>query len=130
MKGKFLAWLLLIILSSLALTNSSFKLEHDQGAADLSRSILQEHDTDNGLQGAVQLNGSEDDDGRGSRREQEMVVSEKGKKGKTGVYGGANVAHRPHRTERSSATPHVYLVTKTMLHVSFSLILLLFCKLV
>jgi hypothetical protein len=50
MKGKFLAWLLLIIISSLALTNCSFKLEHDQGAADLSRSILQEHETDHGTQ--------------------------------------------------------------------------------
>ncbi|XP_062021383.1 uncharacterized protein LOC133737938 isoform X1 [Rosa rugosa] len=125
MKGKLLAWLLLMILSSLALTkSSSFHLEHHQGDINLSRPIVQEQETIHGVLGTMRLNGSEEDYGRGSNKEQEdLVVSEKGQKGKTGVYGGANVAHHP-RQQKSSATPRPNLIAKTMLHVSFTLVLI------
>ncbi|XP_004305473.1 PREDICTED: uncharacterized protein LOC101309659 [Fragaria vesca subsp. vesca] len=126
MKRKLLAWLLLMILSSLAIRNSSFQLEPHQGdLINLSRLQGKEtiHEAANTIEG-VRLNESEEDYGRGSNKEQgDLVVSEKGKRGKTGVYGGGNVAHRP-RQEKSSATPRPYHIAKTMLHVSFSLVLM------
>ncbi|XP_004303230.1 PREDICTED: uncharacterized protein LOC101298143 [Fragaria vesca subsp. vesca] len=120
MKRKLLAWLLLMILSSLAITNGSFQLEHCQGDVGLSR--LQGQETIHGVPGTVRLNRSEEDDGSGSSKEQGdlLVASEKGQKGKTGVYGGGNSSHRP----KSSATPSPYLMAKTMLHVIFSSVLI------
>ena len=76
--------------------------------------------------GAVRLNGSEEDYGRASNKEQgDLVVSEKGQKGVNG--GGANVANRPHQ-DKNSATARPYLIGKTMLHVSSSFVILLSVK--
>ncbi|KAL6141137.1 hypothetical protein ACLB2K_059428 [Fragaria x ananassa] len=122
MKRKLLAWFLLMILSSLAITNGSFHLEHRQGDVNLSRLQGQETIHVEGVPGTVRLNRSEEDDGSGSSKEQGdlLVASEKGQKGKTGVYGGGNSFHRP----KSSATPRPCLMAKTMLHVIFSSVLI------
>ncbi|XP_040370902.1 uncharacterized protein LOC112187368 [Rosa chinensis] len=120
MKGKLLAWLLLMILSSFALTNSSFHLEHHQRDVNLSRPILRGQETIHGVLGTVRLNGSEKDYERSNKEQEDLVVLEKGKKGKTGVYGGATATHRPGQ-EKSSATPASCLTANTMLPVIFNL---------
>ncbi|XP_050381451.1 uncharacterized protein LOC126798498 [Argentina anserina] len=124
MKKTLLPWLLLMILtSSLALTNSSFLLKHHQGDVNLSR--LQGQETN-----GVKLNGSEGNYGRETNKDQgDLLVSEKGQRGKTGVFGGGNSAHRPHQ-KKSSATPRpCYIIAETTLYVSFSVVLILTYKL-